>query len=318
MEVETSVMALCPGSDGWKDGAQISARDLRTVFGSFMTGVTVITTRDEAGELRGFTANSFTSVSLDPPLVLFCLSNRAGSFEAFSKASSFAINILADSQKAASEAFAGRAGRKFEAVDFEASENGPPVLKGTLSSLICVHHKVVEAGDHIVVIGRVVACRSDGGQPLGYYGGGYVCLGLAADALEQNNPEAIRLGCLLEHYDRVLLMRSNDQNAWRLPVIPLRSGQNHRETLPRFFEAFGIKADTSLLYSVFQEQGEHWTTMVFRGGIHSMPPEILNNSHPSLRLFFEYEQPWTLVRSKSEAQLIRRFFTERAGANFGI
>ena len=125
-------------------------RELRNAFGTFMTGVTIITTREQSGIPRGFTANSFCSVSLDPPLVSVCIGKSADSVDIFTEADRFAINILAEDQIETSGLFASKRADKFDITPWEESEGHCPVLTGTCAWFDCEVHQKVDAGDHIL------------------------------------------------------------------------------------------------------------------------------------------------------------------------
>ncbi|HUG14240.1 MAG TPA: flavin reductase family protein [Thermomicrobiales bacterium] len=127
----------------------------RRILGQFATGVTVITVQHD-GRTHGMTANTFTSVSLDPPLVLFCVARTARMTAFVVDAEGFAVNILADNQQEASRHFAGS--RKDEAPSAVRLHPGPvaPLLEGSLASLSCATEAVYEGGDHLIVLGRVI------------------------------------------------------------------------------------------------------------------------------------------------------------------
>ena len=148
-------------------------QDFKNALSRWASGVSIVTTRSGNGEPAGFTASSFTSVSLDPPLVLFCLDNQAASLPAFEKAAGFAVNILAREQEALSNRFASRSSdNKFDGVEYEAGLLGSPVLKGSLAVLQCRLHDRVPAGDHLILIGRVESVSTEDHPPLLYYRGG--------------------------------------------------------------------------------------------------------------------------------------------------
>jgi flavin reductase (DIM6/NTAB) family NADH-FMN oxidoreductase RutF len=130
-------------------------RDFRNALGTFATGVTIITTRRKTGELVGLTANSFTSVSLNPPLVLWSQSLYAPSLAAFQDASHFVVNILADDQLALSQRFAKTHEDKFAAVDHVIPECGAPVILGAAAHFECRNEFRYYGGDHIIFMGRV-------------------------------------------------------------------------------------------------------------------------------------------------------------------
>jgi len=148
-------------------------RELRRALGQFATGVTVVTTCAEDGRRVGVTANSFTSLSLDPPLVLWCLSKEAPSLPAFETASHFAINVLGATQHYLSRQFATPAEDKFAGVDFQEGPGGVPILGGVLAHFVCRNVRHVEAGDHVIVIGEVERFEAFDGEPLVFHSGAY-------------------------------------------------------------------------------------------------------------------------------------------------
>ncbi|MFA4939429.1 flavin reductase family protein [Brevundimonas sp.] len=149
-------------------------RTLRDALGCFATGVTVVTTLDEAGQPVGLTANSFSSVSLDPPLILFCLARSSTNVERFRQAQHFAINVLHIGQQPTSGVFARSHADRFQDVAWETWDTGAPILSGALASFECDAEQIVEAGDHLVIIGRVTRARFEPRRdPLLYFRGKY-------------------------------------------------------------------------------------------------------------------------------------------------
>ncbi|WP_242130317.1 alpha/beta fold hydrolase [Sphingobium sp. Sx8-8] len=131
-------------------------RLLRDALGCFGTGVTVVTTMSPQGEPIGFTANSFASVSLDPPLVLFCIAKRSANLEQFSSAPGFAINVLHIGQQPTSDRFARPNDSRFDGVPWEVRvPGGSPFLIGSRASLDCRTHAIHDGGDHLIVVGEV-------------------------------------------------------------------------------------------------------------------------------------------------------------------
>ena len=150
------------------------ARTLRDALGCFGTGVTVVTTLDADGQPIGLTANSFSSVSLDPPLILFCLSCGSTYLERFQAARHFAINVLHIGQQPMSGVFARSDADRFQDVTWEAWDTGAPILSGSLASFECATDRVIEAGDHLIFIGRVLRARFEPRRdPLLYFRGKY-------------------------------------------------------------------------------------------------------------------------------------------------
>ncbi|MEJ7687374.1 MAG: flavin reductase [Variovorax sp.] len=149
-------------------------RQLRDVLGTFVTGVTVVTTRDAFGVAHGVTANSFSSVSLDPPLVLWSQSLTSKSYPAFRDSEHFAVNILADDQIALSNHFAKSREDKFNGIAHAAGLGGSPVLDGAAAHLECVKVAAYPSGDHVVYIGRVERIGHSNRRALAFSGGKYM------------------------------------------------------------------------------------------------------------------------------------------------
>ena len=146
--------------------------EFRTALGMFATGVTIVTARTESGELIGLTANSFTSVSLDPPLVLWSLARAAGSMPAFSTGSHYAINILSADQKALAERFALKGADRWAGVSFTEGAGGAPLLAGAAATFECFNRSRYEEGDHVIFVGEVERCsHRAGASPLLFHGG---------------------------------------------------------------------------------------------------------------------------------------------------
>lgn len=154
--------------------ADFDAREFRNALGCFATGVTVITTLGPRREMIGITANSFSSVSLDPPLILFTLGRHAYSLKAFLAAGDFAVNVLRREQKELSGRFAVALGDKWAGIDYEVWESGCPILPGSLASFECRNRTTHDGGDHVIFVGEVQRMRCDrDGQPLVFLRGGY-------------------------------------------------------------------------------------------------------------------------------------------------
>jgi flavin reductase (DIM6/NTAB) family NADH-FMN oxidoreductase RutF/DNA-binding IclR family transcriptional regulator len=150
------------------------SRQLRTVLGTFTTGVTIVTTHDAAGVDYGVTANSFSSVSLDPPLVLWSQVLTSKSFPAFRDNDHFAVNVLADDQVDISNHFAKSKEDKFAELEFSRGLGGVPVLQGTVAHFECVKVAAYPAGDHMIFLGRVERVSHSGRRPLAFAHGRYM------------------------------------------------------------------------------------------------------------------------------------------------
>lgn len=141
----------------------------KEVMGNYPTGVTVVTTVDENQTPVGLTVNSFASVSLDPLLVLWSIDKRVSSHELFTKTDKFAVNVLAAEQGDVCNLFATRGVDRFANCEWNLSEYGLPILSGTSGVFQCETYKTVDAGDHTILIGKVVDIESNNKEPLLYH-----------------------------------------------------------------------------------------------------------------------------------------------------
>jgi flavin reductase (DIM6/NTAB) family NADH-FMN oxidoreductase RutF len=144
----------------------------RDTIGHFATGVAVITTEDETGP-QGMTVNSLTSVSLDPTLLLVCLTRGSRTSTAIRSSGAFVVNVLSHRQIDLSNAFARPSEDHFADVEVQTTENGLPALVGNLATVECTVWRTDEGGDHEIVIGEVQACDAEGGDPLVFFSGRY-------------------------------------------------------------------------------------------------------------------------------------------------
>ncbi len=149
---------------------RFDAAELRRALGQYATGVTVVTTTLD-GERFGMTANSFTSVSLNPPLVLWAAAQSSASMAAFEATDRFAVNVLASDQHHVSRQFATSGSDKFEGVRLAADD--PPLLEGAVAHFVCRRTQRVDAGDHVVFFGEIESFDSPGGEPLVFHAGFY-------------------------------------------------------------------------------------------------------------------------------------------------
>jgi flavin reductase (DIM6/NTAB) family NADH-FMN oxidoreductase RutF len=149
-------------------------RALRDAFGCFATGITIVTSFDEAGTPVGFTANSFTSVSLDPPLLLVCPGKNASSLPAIRQTGLFGVSVLSSGQRGVAERFAMRGVDRFAEGEWVESESGILLLEGACANFACTLAQDIDAGDHQLLLGRIDSFRSASDrQPLMYLKGAY-------------------------------------------------------------------------------------------------------------------------------------------------
>jgi flavin reductase (DIM6/NTAB) family NADH-FMN oxidoreductase RutF len=153
--------------------ASVTSDQFRRVCGRFATGVTIASVLDSSGTPHGLTVNSFSSVSLEPPLILICLGHAVTNIKEFRAATYFGLSVLAEDQRELSERFARKGHDRFNGTPWHTGETGVPLLDGTLANIECEAHHRFTVGDHDVLVGRMVMARMNEGEPLIYYASRY-------------------------------------------------------------------------------------------------------------------------------------------------
>jgi flavin reductase (DIM6/NTAB) family NADH-FMN oxidoreductase RutF len=254
---------MSQSTNGMSDSSAFDVREFRRALGAFVTGVTVVTTIED-GRPRGFTANSFTSVSLDPPLVLVCIGKSSSNLAAFSSADRFAINILSDQQRDVSRNFASKVEDRFAAVDWRKGQNGTPIINATAAWFECDMHRQMDAGDHIILIGEVRFFGHDTLSPLGFCRGNYVLFQLEQDVVASKSGKT-KVGALLETPDGILLVRDGQTNRLHLPRANKIGSRETHEGLYGKLATFGLSFDLDFLYSVYDDEGTGTLNVYYRG-----------------------------------------------------
>ena len=290
----------------------MDTRVLRQAFGSFTTGVTVVTTMRADGSPVGFTANSFTSVSLDPPLLLVCLARQSSSIDTFSQSRAFAVNVLSDAQRDVSGRFASRVEDRFAETQWRKTERGCPVIDDVVAWFDCETANVIDAGDHVILMGQVAAFDHTEHRPLAYLRGHYLDLQLGEAAADQVSATGgVRVGSILENSGQVLLQ--HDEAGWGLPMgmqgATLREG---RRNLNVTLAASGVAAEMGFPYSIFDAPSGDATWMVFHGHADQCP------QNETLRLFVVDDLPLQDIAIPQVRSILRRFQSETKDARFGL
>lgn len=289
------------------------ACEFRKALGSFVTGVTVVTTVEPDGGPRGFTANSFTSVSLDPPLVLICIAKTAASCPVFEGSGHFAVNVLAEHQQAVSGLFASKSPDKFAATAWSTGPAGSPLIAGAAAWFDCTTHQVVDAGDHLVLIGRVAGFGQSPATPLAYCRGAYVAFGLSQEALAAADRRT-RVGAILERDGAVLLL-ADAEGRLDLPAGAGLDPAADPRSLKGVLARHGLDARLSFLFAVFEEAGADRGTVsiYYRGTLDGDLP-----GDPALRLVPLDDIPWSRLADDAVRSMLQRFVKERGEDSFGI
>jgi flavin reductase (DIM6/NTAB) family NADH-FMN oxidoreductase RutF len=292
----------------------IDRLDLRRAFGSFATGVTIVTTTDEAGTVYGFTANSFTSVSLDPPLLLVNIAKTACGLNAFTRAEGFAVNILAEKQKNLANVFASQGAEKFKSINWEPKTTGSPVIDDVIGWFDCASYQQVDAGDHIILIGRVLDYCYNADSPLGFCRGAYVSFGLSPQMLQLvSGYGRLKVGALIEYNEQILLETDGVTGEVKIPVSDSIGDSSTGEGLIGGLASIGIEAHLPFLYSAYHDgMTRH---VYYRGEILSTSDvlEIKNLQ------FYSYDDiPWQAISSSMITSILKRFMSERALGNYAV
>jgi flavin reductase (DIM6/NTAB) family NADH-FMN oxidoreductase RutF len=157
-------------------GSEIDPSQFRQLLGRFATGVTILTTKTAEGRPLGMTANSLSSVSLHPPLISVCVDCEAEMHDVILQAPEFVVNVLASPQEALARRFSDKHEDRFDGIGYHLSPEGLILLDGALAHVVCERGPTYPAGDHTIVLARVVGGATNDGRPLLYYRGGYAAL----------------------------------------------------------------------------------------------------------------------------------------------
>lgn len=286
--------------------------EFRRALGSFLTGVTIVTTIGAEGEPRGFTANSFTSVSLEPPLVLVCIAKKALGHSAFSTSRGFAINILSESQKAESGIFASKAADKFASVAWQSGQTGNPLIDGSVAVFDCGMEQLVDAGDHSILIGRVRDFTHNGAQPLGYCRGTYVTPGLSQEALAAA-PHGTEVGAILENEGRVLFFETPD-GFHELPAGRGLGSPKDARSLKGCLAAKAVDAQLGFLFAVWDDAADPSRSHVYyRGTVTAPSPSDRQTRLVDIDHIADLKVADPAVRS-----MLTRYVRERTEDAFGV
>ena len=285
----------------------------RKVLGTFPTGVTVVTAKDGAGGPIGLTANSFTSVSLNPPLVLVCVDHRSNSLGPLRSSKSFAINILSEEQKELCMLFASKTENRFEHINWAKGVLGDPIFPDAIGILECETHQIVEAGDHDIIIGRAVSAAESASRPLGYFRGGFYSVSLEQDATLVDGKSVFAV--IVEGDKGVLLHRPDQDQPWSFPECTARNSYGELGGLKQKLADAGARTVLNFLYSVAEIPDRKCTMILYRGELE----QDASLTDPKRWSFFEENAiPWDNLSSYETEMTLRRYFREKGQDRFGL
>ncbi|MEJ6846556.1 flavin reductase [Sinorhizobium fredii] len=287
--------------------ASLDPRALRDAFGSFMTGVTVVTANDASGNPIGFTANSFASVSIDPPLLLVCIAKTSRNFATMTSAKGFAVNVLSDKQMTVSNTFAKPVEDRFAAVEWKSGPHGAPILAGVSAWFDCSLNEIV---DHAILIGRVEAFENGAMAGLGFARGSYITPGLSGKAVAAAAEGAPLIAAVVERDGAVLLIPEAD-GRWRLPQMVLKGGEALAALQEYLAATTGLGIEVGFLYSVYDNKTTGHQHIVYRAA--AEPGDSQDGRFIPLT-----ELPLDKMDNSATADLLKRFAAESALGNFGV
>jgi flavin reductase (DIM6/NTAB) family NADH-FMN oxidoreductase RutF len=289
-------------------------RNLRQALGSFPTGVTVVSCLDKNKNPLGFTANSFTSVSLDPKLISICIDKESFNIDSFSITKHFAVSVLSENQQSISTIFATPHEDRFKNIDWSTEETGSPIISGAVAWFDCNTQQVVDAGDHLILIGNIIAFDSTPKTPLMYLRGNYVNLGLEQKmllAMENENTEII-VGAIIESTKKVLLLEDKKNGSLYFPSAS-RLGHTHDdESLLGVLNNLNISINEHYLFSVF-EKAEDKTSLIYYRAQAKAAMDTLND------FFYPFDAiPFDKLSDEASRIMLKRYIKERELNAFGI
>ena len=290
------------------------SRNLRQALGSFPTGVTVVSCLDKDNNPLGFTANSFTSVSLDPQLISICIDKESFNIDTFSITEHFAVSILSESQQSISTTFATPNEERFKDIDWRSEDTGSPIISNAVAWFDCKTEQVVDAGDHLILIGKIISFDSSPKTPLMYLRGNYVNLGLEQKmllAMENENTEII-VGAIIEWRKKVFLLKNKNNGSLYFPSASRLGHIEDNQSLLGVLKNLNISINEHYLFSVF-EKAEDKTSLIYYRAQAKEEVTALKDS------FYDFDAiPFDKLTDEASRIMLKRYIKERELNAFGI
>lgn len=276
---------------------------LRQTLGAFATGVTIITTLDNDRNPQGLTANSFTSVSLEPPLILVCIGKSSSNYELFTKTPHFAVNILAEEQRGLSKNFARSKTDKFANLNWYEGITGSPLLEECAAKLDCRVHQRLEVGDHLILIGEVADYEYTQRSPLIFHQGSYLDAALSQEIIPDPKQKVL-VGAIIEHQNKLLFIKEGE-NRYALPLASRPNQSDKINKLLLHLERYGVYAYLNFIYDLFDN--EEGNQVVYYRGYLTKEPDNLQQI-----AWFSYEEiPWDKLESGVIQTMLKRYVKEQ-------
>ena len=294
-------------------------KDFRRALGSFPTGVTVVTTMDKNNKPIGFTANSFTSVSLNPHLILICIGKNSSNIQSFTQAEYFAISILSHNQRQISITFANPSDDRFAEVKWEKKETGSPIISDSVAWFDCKKKQSIDAkknnlDDHIILIGQVLNFAASTNIPLVFLQGNYVNPDLGQKALQAMEDKTARVlvGALIECGGNIFLIRQENKDFLEFPTASKFGSIGEKDSLQDKLQQIGIHVTDYYLFSVFESVKDKINFIFYRIKLKTKPEITQGKFYPFAEIPFErLSHDWGKT-------MLKRYISERKSDSFGI
>ena len=289
-------------------------RNLRQALGSFPTGVTVVSCLDKNKNPLGFTANSFTSVSLDPQLISICIDKESFNIDSFSITKHFAVSVLSEDQQSISTTFATPNEDRFQNVEWRTEDTGSPIIENAVAWFDCNTRQVIDAGDHLILIGEIIAFDSSPKTPLMYLRGNYVNLGLEQKmllAMENENTKIV-VGAIIEWHKKVFLLKDKTNKSLYFPSASRLGHIDDNDSLLGILKNLKISINEHYLFSVFEKAEDKTSLIYYRAQV----KEALEDMDDC---FYPFDDiPFDKLSDEASRIMLKRYIKERELNAFGI
>ena len=289
-------------------------RNLRQALGSFPTGVTVVSCLDKNKNPLGFTANSFTSVSLDPQLISICIDKESFNIDSFSITKHFAVSVLSEDQQSISTTFATPNEDRFQNVEWRTEDTGSPIIENAVAWFDCNTRQVIDAGDHLILIGEIIAFDSSPKTPLMYLRGNYVNLGLEQKmllAMENENTKIV-VGAIIECHKKVFLLKDKTNNSLYFPSASRLGHIDDNDSLLGILKNLKISINEHYLFSVFEKAEDKTSLIYYRAQVKEALEDMDDYFYP-----FD-DIPFDKLSDEASRIMLKRYIKERELNAFGI
>ncbi len=254
-------------------------------------------------------------MSLDPPLILVCIASGSAGHTVFTNSKTFCVNVLAEDQQDLSTLFASPGDDRFSEIEWHPGNNGNPIIDGAITNFECDRHNIVDAGDHIILVGKVSSYEASGRSPLIYCSGSYVEFSLMQKAMEvPASGITTRISALINCDGQVPMHRARTTGKLSLPAAEKHGNENEPGSLAGKLAANGLSVTIPFIYAVYRDAISKTHNVVYRGSADCVDPDELKD--------FEFvslnDIPWDDLVDDALRQLMQRYLEEYERDAFGV